>query len=223
MNYPDFFTLPQLAVLIKYEKLLAERGKVMNLTAITDHDEVFEKHFIDSVLPLRFFELSENAAVVDVGSGAGFPGVPLKIVRPDISLTCFDSTLKKIGFLRELSSEIGIDFAAENIRAEEAGQSDLYREHFDVAVSRAVAALPVLLELCLPLVKVGGVFAAFKGEKENIDESAKAAEKLGAKIKKSEKYSLPSGDRRQLFVFEKIKNTPAEFPREYSKIKNKAL
>jgi 16S rRNA (guanine527-N7)-methyltransferase len=223
MNYSDFFTNEQLVLFDKYEKILSQKGKTTNLTAITEHDEVFEKHFIDSVLPLRFFNLKENAAVIDVGSGAGFPGVPIKIVRPDILLTCLDSTMKKTEFLRELSDCLDIDFTVLYARAEVSAREEKYREVFDVAVSRAVASLPVLAELCLPFVKVGGIFAAFKGEKENTADADFAIKTLGAKILLCEKYQLPSGDRRQLFVFEKVSETPKKYPRDFAKIKKMPL
>jgi 16S rRNA (guanine(527)-N(7))-methyltransferase RsmG len=223
MNLNDYFTAGQISVFEIYEKQLAEKNKIMNLTAISGKDEVFEKHFIDSVLPLRFFSLKDSAAVIDVGSGAGFPGVPIKIVRPDISLTCIDSTMKKIDFLRGLGESIGTDFSAVCVRAEEAGHSDIYRESFDCAVSRAVAPLPVLAELCLPLVKIGGVFIAMKGEKESINDAESAISILGARVLKCEKYELPSGDKRQLFIIEKLSETPKKYPREFAKIKKQPL
>jgi 16S rRNA (guanine(527)-N(7))-methyltransferase RsmG len=223
MDYGEFFSAEQTDKFNIYEKLLAEQNKVMNLTAISGYGEVFEKHFIDSVLPLRFFDIPQNAALIDVGTGAGFPGVPLKIVRSDISLTCLDSTLKKVEFLRELSTALETPFEAICARAEEAANDERFRERFDIAVSRAVAALPVLAELCLPFVKPGGVFIALKGEKENISDAENAVKILGAEVLKCEKYELPSGDRRQLFVFLKTTKTPIEYPREFAKIKRKPL
>jgi 16S rRNA (guanine527-N7)-methyltransferase len=210
----------QIQIDIYADFLLSENEKY-NLTAIKTRDDVFIKHFIDSVLPLDFFRIPENASVIDVGSGGGFPGVPMKILRPDISLTCIDSTGKKVDFLRALSVKLGIEFEAIHIRAEAAGQMDIYREKYDIAVSRAVAALPVLCELCLPLVKVGGAFLSLKGENENASKTA--AEKLGAVLKNSIDYKLPNGDLRRLFIYEKMSETDKKFPREYGAIKKKPL
>jgi 16S rRNA (guanine527-N7)-methyltransferase len=206
-----------------YADFLLSENEKYNLTAIKSYDEVFLKHFVDSVLPLDFYSLPENASVIDVGSGGGFPGVPMKILRPDISLTCIDSTGKKIDFLRMLSLKLGIDFEAIHIRAEAAGQTDIYREKYDIAVSRAVAALPVLCEFCLPLVKIGGAFLSLKGENEHSGSATSSAEKLGAVLKNTVDYKLPNGDLRRLFVFEKIAETDKKYPREFGAIKKKPL
>jgi 16S rRNA (guanine527-N7)-methyltransferase len=217
------FTENQQKLFEIYANFLLSENEKYNLTAIKARDEVFLKHFIDSVLPLDFYQIPENASVIDVGSGGGFPGLPLKILRPDISLTCIDSTVKKIDFLLSLSEKLAVPFEAIHIRAEAAGQSDIYREKYDIAVSRAVAALPILCELCLPLVKVGGAFLSLKGENEDAKTVKSAAEKLGAVLKNSIDYKLPNGDLRRLFIYEKIKETDKKFPREFGSIKKKPL
>jgi 16S rRNA (guanine(527)-N(7))-methyltransferase RsmG len=223
VNMFSSFNTEQQIIFDKYADFLLSENKKKNLTAIKDREEVQLKHFIDSILPLDFFRFSGGASLIDVGSGAGFPGVPLKIMRPDLSVTCIDSTGKKVQFLRDLSRVLEIPFEAICIRAEDAGQSDMYREKYDIAISRAVAALPVLCELCLPLVKPGGVFLALKGEKETVDSAKSAISILGGKLIKSVEYKLPSGDRRKLFVIEKIASTEEKYPRLFGAIDKKPL
>jgi 16S rRNA (guanine527-N7)-methyltransferase len=217
------FSDEQKKIFDKYADFLLSENEKKNLTAIVNREEVFLKHFIDSVLPLDLFHFSLGASLLDVGSGAGFPGVPLKVLRPDLSLTCIDSTGKKVQFLRDLSRVLDIPFEAICIRAEDAGQSDIYREKYDIVISRAVAALPVLCELCLPLVKPCGVFLALKGEKESVDSAKSAISILGGKLIKSVEYKLPSGDRRKLFVTQKITATEEKYPRLFGAIDKKPL
>ena len=146
-----------------YLDLLLERNTVMNLTAITDPEEAVIKHFVDSLTLLKALEIKKNAKVIDVGTGAGFPGIPLKIMRPDIELTLLDSLNKRLVFLREVCDTIGIEAETIHKRAEEAGKDTKLRESFDVATARAVANMNILAEYCIPLIKMKGYFAAMKG------------------------------------------------------------
>ena len=231
--YPEFKslfppTLPvteeQYAKFATYASHLVEKNAVMNLTAITEPHDIAEKHFLDSVLPLTFFDIPEGASLVDVGTGAGFPGVPLKIMRPDLKLTLVDSLQKRVGFLTELCAMLDITAECHHLRAEDAGQGSL-RESFDVAVARAVSRLSVLCEYCLPLVKVGGVFLAMKGGDcdAELREAYTAVKTLGGETEKVEKYALPNGDSRTLIVVRKVSATPAKYPRPQGKIKAKPL
>ena len=146
-----------------YLDLLLERNTVMNLTAITDPEEAVIKHFVDSLTLLKALEIKKNAKVIDVGTGAGFPGIPLKIMRPDIELTLLDSLNKRLVFLREVCDAIDIEAETIHKRAEEAGKDNKLRENFDVATARAVANMNILAEYCIPLIKMKGYFAAMKG------------------------------------------------------------
>ena len=206
-----------------FSKLLVEWNEKMNLTAVTDPEGISVKHFLDSVAPLSVFEIKENAKVIDVGTGAGFPGVPIKIMRPDLEFTFMDSLNKRITFLNEVSNNLEFK-KAELIhgRAEDLGKDKKYRGKYDVAVSRAVANLKVLSEYCVPFVKVGGVFAAFKQfEVEDEIEEAKAMiGSLGGKISDVKEVKIPQSDIiRKIVIIEKVKETPAQFPRRANKIK----
>jgi len=206
-----------------FSNLLVEWNEKMNLTAVTDPDGISIKHFLDSVVPLSVLDISENAKVIDVGTGAGFPGVPLKIMREDLDFTFMDSLNKRINFLNEVSSSLGfkkVEFV--HARAEEAGRNKAYREKFDVAVSRAVANLKVLSEYCVPFVKVGGIFAAFKQfeVEEEIDDAKAMIGSLGAKIADIKEVKIPCSDIvRKIILIEKVKETPGQFPRRANKIK----
>jgi len=206
-----------------FSKLLVEWNEKMNLTAVTDPDGISVKHFLDSVVPLSAFEIPENAKVIDVGTGAGFPGVPIKIMRGDLDFTFMDSLNKRITFLNEVSKSLGFE-KAEFVhgRAEEAGKDKKYREKYDVAVSRAVANLKVLSEYCVPFVKVGGIFAAFKQfeVQEEIEDARAMIGSLGGKIAEIKEVSIPQSDIvRKIVIIEKVKETPAQFPRRANKIK----
>lgn len=207
-----------------YADMLAEKNAVMNLTAITDPAEVAEKHFLDSCLPLRFFDIPEGASLVDVGAGAGFPSLPMAILRSDIRPTLIDSLNKRVLFLQGASAALGISADCLHLRAEEAGQRSL-REAYDIATARAVSRLSVLCEYCLPLVKVGGAFLALKGGGcgEELREAYTAIKTLGGKTEKVIEYELPSGDRRTLAVIRKVAPTPKAYPRPQGKIKAKPL
>lgn len=190
-----------------YAAMLAEWNEKMNLTAITEGAAVAEKHFLDSVLPLKLFDVPDGAAVIDIGTGAGFPGLPMKIMRPDIRLTLLDSLNKRLKFLAEVCKALDLDIELIHGRAEDFGRKEEYREKFDVVTARAVAAMPLLAEYCLPFVRVGGVFAALKGPGEDVSAAEGAVKLLGGEISEAINYALPCGDRRTLIVARKIKET----------------
>lgn len=212
------------ALFRRYAELLREWNEKMNLTAITEPDEIAVKHFYDSMLLLTVYDIPEGAAVIDVGTGAGFPGVVLKIMRPDIKLTLLDSLNKRLVFLGEVLKELGLEATCLHARAEEAARGNL-RESFDLATARAVAALPVLSEYCLPFVKVGGAFVAMKGPSAN--EEASAAERaislLGGKQEGVKEHHLPGGDVRLFVTVRKISQTPTKYPRPSGKIAKSSL
>lgn len=215
----------QLNAFGRYADLLVEWNEKINLTAITDPEGIEEKHFLDSCLPLNLFDIPSNAAVIDVGTGAGFPGLPFKIMRPDISLTLLDSLQKRIGFLNAVLDAVSLSAEAVHGRAEDMGKLSNMREQYDIATARAVARLSVLSEYCLPFVKVGGYFIALKGGdcRDEIDASLNAIGTLGGKLEKAVEYQLPSGDRRTLVVIKKIKPTLAAYPRPKGKMNKKPL
>ena len=210
----------------KYFELLAECNEKMNLTAITDESGVALKHFADSLSLLNFVDIPQNSSLVDVGTGAGFPGVVLKIARPDIKLTLIDSLNKRLVFLGEVCAQLGIEAELIHSRAEDGARDEKLRESFDFAVSRAVARMNVLSEYCLPYVKVGGAFCAMKGAQANEEfkESLNAINTLGGKLEKKYFFELPeNGGERAIAVVRKVKNTPQKYPRQSGKIKAKAL
>lgn len=208
----------------RYADLLVEWNEKINLTAITDPAGITEKHFLDSILPYEWVDLPENASVIDVGTGAGFPGIPLKIMRDDIRLTLLDSLNKRINFLNAVCSDIGVTAECIHGRAEDMGTSQL-REKFDVATARAVARLSVLCEYCLPLVKVGGTFVALKGSSgiDEIKDAENAIKKLGGKLETVKEYCLPCGDGRTLVVIKKVASTPKGYPRPKGKMNKNPL
>lgn len=206
-----------------YSSLLLEWNEKMNLTAVTNPAEISVKHFLDSIAPLSVIDLKKDSKIIDVGTGAGFPGIPIKIIREDLNFTFMDSLNKRINFLKEVSKQINLE-KVEFIhsRAEEAGKDKNYREKYDYAVSRAVANLKVLCEYCIPFVKIGGFFISFKQfEVENeIDEAKAMIGTLGGKIADIKEISIPQSDiKRKIIVIEKIKETPNQFPRNSNKIK----
>lgn len=209
-----------------YAALLAERNKVMNLTAITDPAEVLVKHFLDSLLLLKAAPLPENGSLIDVGTGAGFPGVPVRIARPDCKLTLLDSLQKRITFLQELTAVLDCDdVTCLHSRAEEGARRPELREQFDIATARAVAKLQVLCEYCLPFVKVGGKFCALKGYEieAELSQAERAITLLGGKLAAVEKFTLPDGSRRAIVVVEKVKPTGKAYPRNPGKISKSPL
>lgn len=210
----------------KYFELLAEWNEKMNLTAITDESGVALKHFADSLSLLNFVDIPQNSSLADVGTGAGFPGVVLKIARPYIKLTLIDSLNKRLVFLGEVCAQLGIEAELIHSRAEDGARDEKLRENFDFAVSRAVARMNVLSEYCLPYVKVGGAFCAMKGAQANEEfkESLNAINTLGGKLEKKYFFELPeNGGERAIAVVRKVKNTPQKYPRQSGKIKAKAL
>lgn len=216
----------QLAQLEKYYELLVNWNEKMNLTAITEPSDVAVKHFADSLAVLNYIDIPSGASVIDVGTGAGFPGLVLKIARPDIKLTLLDSLNKRLVFLNEVITELGLEAKLIHARAEEGGQDIDLRECYDFAVSRAVAQLNILSEYCLPYVRLSGSFIAFKGgdADEEIKNASKAIGILGGKKRNVYKFELPSNcGSRTLIEIEKIKPTPDKYPRMNGKIKSKPL
>lgn len=201
-----------------YYKLLVEWNEKMNLTAITDEEEVYLKHFYDSLSAGFYFDFSGSPAICDVGAGAGFPSIPLKIAFPDIQVTIVDSLNKRINFLNHLAEKLQLN----NVhfyhdRAETFGQLPEHREQYDVVMARAVARMSVLSELCLPLVKVGGVFLAMKAAsaKEELKNSHKALTVLGGRLREDHSFLLPVEEsERTIMVIDKIKSTPKKYPRK---------
>ncbi len=212
-----------------YDKLniftdhLVEKNKVMNLTGITDREGISEKHILDSLLPMTLINIPKNASVIDVGTGAGFPGVPMKLYRDDLQMTLLDSLGKRVNFLKEAAELTGSEFNCIHSRAEDGGHDPKLREKFDFAVARAVAPLPVLAEYCLPFVKVGGYFLAMKGPNEDISAGENAVRLLGGTIENTIQYALPCGDKRMLVVIRKVSVTSKKYPRNGGQIAKKPL
>lgn len=217
-------TEKQLEQFSLYFQTLVEYNQKVNLTNITEKEEVYLKHFYDSLSILFFFNIEKNSTLCDVGSGAGFPSIPLKIVRPDLKITIIDSLGKRINFINHIIKVLEIDEVdAIHARAEEYAKD--YREKFSVVTARAVARLNILSELCLPLVQIGGHFIAMKGNcDDEIKESQKGIKTLGAELTNNYKFTLPNnGGKRNILIFTKKRKTPEKYPRNYSKIKNKPL
>ena len=208
-----------------YYNELIETNKYINLTAITEHDEVYIKHFFDSLTLVKAIDLSQNISLCDVGSGAGFPSIPLSIVFPNVEVTIIDALNKRIKFLCEIISKLDLkNTKAYHFRAEEYVKEK--RESFDIVTARAVARLNILCELCMPLVKDNGYFIAMKGQtaEEEISEANKAIEILGGKIEKIIKFELPNeAGFREIIMIKKIRRTPLKYPRAYAKIKEKPI
>lgn len=208
-----------------YYEMLIDYNTRMNLTAITEEQEVIVKHFCDSLFLLTKCDVEREAKIIDVGTGAGFPGIPLLIARPDLKVTLLDGLNKRLGFLKDVLTRIELDADIVHARAEEGARDEKYREKFDIATSRAVARLNVLSEYCLPYVKKGGQFLAMKGPAatQEMEESTKALGVLGGKVKSVYEYTLSDESTRNIIVVKKEKNTPAAYPRHNSKIKKQPL
>lgn len=208
-----------------YYEMLVDYNTRMNLTAITEEKEVIVKHFCDSLYPLTKCTFKEGASVIDVGTGAGFPGLPMLIARPDLKLTLLDGLNKRLVFLSDVLEKTGLKAEIVHARAEEGAQDNKYREKFDAATSRAVARLNVLAEYCLPYVKKGGMFVALKGPAafEEIDEAKNALKLLGGTVTDVQEYSLSDESSRTILVVSKTSQTPQKYPRHNSKIKKQPL
>lgn len=217
----------QLEQFMTYLSLLLEWNEKMNLTAITEHRDVVLKHFADCLSLVPQVEWKAGMQVIDVGTGAGFPGIPVKIACPDVEMTLLDSLQKRIGFLQEVGSQLqldGVNYV--HSRAEDGGQNPEYREKFDLCVSRAVANLAVLSEYCLPFIKVGGRLAALKGPDAaaEVEQAAGALKKLGGRLVEIKDVTIPHTDLSHKLVFiEKIASTPKKYPRNAGKIKKEPL
>ncbi len=200
-----------------YERLI-EKNKVMNLTAITEYEEVVDKHFVDSILLGSVKELSGKKRVIDVGTGAGFPGIPLKIVYPELEITLLDSLNKRVKFLNEVIEELGLTgIQAVHSRAEDLAQDAAHRQQYDICVSRAVANLATLSEYCIPFVKQGGYFISYKSTQieEELKQAKKAVQVLGGTLEQVETVQIPGTTiERQFVMIRKTGTTPKKFPRK---------
>lgn len=215
----------QIAQLDRYAQILLNYNEKINLTTITDPDEIVIKHFVDSLALLNYVCIPQGAAVADIGTGAGFPGVVLLIARPDLRAFLFDSTKKKLDFIDFAMRELSLNGKTVHLRAEEAGHKNEYREKFDFVTARAVAELRVLSELCLPLVKNGGIFAPMKGclSNDETQTGKRAIKALGGQISDEKAYELPSADKRTILIIKKISQTSPKYPRIFSQILKKPL
>lgn len=209
----------------KYAEILVETNKQFNLTAITEPDEIAVKHFADSLSVLKFVDIPEKSKIIDVGTGAGFPGMALLIARPDLKVSFLDSTKKKLGFIENVLSALSLSAETMHLRAEEAGQDKKYREKYDFAFARAVAALPVLCEYCLPFVKQNGMFVAMKGASagEEISSAGAAIKILGGEILSDNCFDLYEKGDRHIVAVKKISQTLPKYPRPSAQIAKKPL
>lgn len=210
----------QIEQFLQYYEMLVEKNKVMNLTGITEYEEVIQKHFLDSLSLIRVIPdiASQKLTVIDLGTGAGFPGIPLKIAFPELDITLMDSLNKRILFLQEVIDALGLKkVSAVHGRAEEMASNATHRQQYDLCVSRAVSNLAVLTEYCLPFVKKGGLFVSYKSADSDaeIQEGKKAISILGGKLTSVDKFQLPDSDlRRALVCIKKVKDTPKKYPRK---------
>lgn len=208
--------------LVKFSEffdMVTECNKAFNLTAITEEKDFIDKHIIDSLSGIN--EIPVNASLCDIGAGAGFPSVPIAITRPDVHVTALDSTAKKMGFVQNCAKKLSLrNLQTVAGRAEE--QTKLF-ETFDVVTARAVSALPILLELSMPMLKVGGKFIAYKTDETELASAANALKTLHALHTSTKSLTLPNGDKRAILVFEKTASTPKQYPRQYGTIKKKPL
>lgn len=208
----------QLSQFFRYYEMLIDWNEKINLTAITEFEEVLKKHFLDSISIGRFLKQNEKVSILDIGTGAGFPGIPIKIAFPDTKVTLLDSLNKRVNFLNEVIKELSLEnITALHGRAEDFAKKEYMREQFNFCVSRAVANLSSLSEFCLPYVKVGGTFISYKSEKakEELEASENAISILGGGNVKTDEFLLPGTDFKRTFVIiEKIKVTPKKYPRK---------
>lgn len=206
-----------------YARLLVEWNEKMNLTAITEPKEIELKHFLDSLMLIKYFDLQNVSKAIDVGAGAGFPSMPILIYKPEIQFTLLDSLNKRLTFLSTVNSELGLDAKLVHSRAEVSGQEEKYREKFDLATARAVAPMNVLSEYCIPFVKEGGAFVALKGSNDDVSEASNAIELLGGRLESNISYELGGTEPRTIAVVRKISQTPTQYPRKSKKISTKPL
>lgn len=229
LRYCEEFELPMTEEAAQkldcYARLLVEWNEKVNLTAITQPDEIVVKHFIDSLLLFKAVDIPHGSSLIDVGTGAGFPSLPVKIIRDDIHLTLLDSLQKRLNFLHELCNTLGVKSSFSHARAEDGGQQKELREQFDFACARAVASLRLLSEYCLPYVKVGGGFLALKGgdPEEELAEGKNAISTMGGRVEDVKKFILPDDSRRTIILIRKISQTPPQFPRNSAKIAKKPI
>lgn len=204
----------------KYASLLCEWNKFMNLTAIKEPEEIVNKHFVDSLSLLSAVKIPENAKLIDVGTGAGFPGIPLLIARNDLKVTLLDSTNKRLEFIKTVLSQTGLSAETVHMRAEDAGRDTAYREKFDFATARAVSNLRELSEYCLPFVKKGGYFVPMKSAKteDEIKEAEKAIKTLGGKTGKVISFKIDGAGARTVLLIKKISQTSPQYPRPSAKM-----
>lgn len=209
----------------KYAELLVYWNERINLTAILDPEEILYKHFLDSLMLLKYTDIPTGAKLIDVGTGAGFPGVVLLIARPDICITLMDSTKKKLTVIEDILENIGLSANVVHSRAEDAGKSEAFREQYDFATARAVTNLRDLSEICIPFVKKGGYFIPLKGAdaKEEINSAENAIDTLGGKLIKTDFFTLKEYGERAVIHIEKISQTPSKYPRPHAQITKKPL
>lgn len=209
----------------KYAELLVDYNNKVNLTAITAPDDIVIKHFVDSLCLKKYVDLDKEKKIIDVGTGAGFPGAALLCSDPSLDITMIDSVNKKLDFIRFLLKELGLDAQVITIRAEDAAKKQEFREKYDIVTSRAVASLNVLAEYSVPLVKVGGLFAPLKAvlSADEDQRGCSAIANLGGKVKNKIKYSIPDGSEREIIIAEKISQTSPKYPRAYAQISKKPL
>ena len=205
-----------------YADFLVEYNQNVNLTALTQPHDILYKHFIDSILLALHVDIKENSRIIDVGTGAGFPSVPIKLFRPDVKITLLDSLNKRIVFLQKLCENLEIDAEFVHGRAEDISKNAEYREKFDISCARAVANMSLLSELCIPFVKIGGIFTAMKGPTEDIMLGRNAVDILGGTIESIKDYAIED-EGRKVVVVRKISQTPTKYPRNSSQIKKKNL
>ncbi len=208
-----------------YAELLFETNKQFNLTAITEPDDMTVKHFADCLSVFKYADFKEGARLIDVGTGAGFPGLVILLARPDLDVTFLDGTGKKLAFIERVLSEVGLNGHILHRRAEEAGNDPLYREKFDFATARAVASLPVLCEYCIPFIKKGGSFISMKSafSDDEISSSSGALRTLGGKIESDNVFDLVENTKRRIIIIKKISQTPPKYPRPSAKISKNPL
>lgn len=231
MDIKDEFGKASLTLTDEQEKqldimagFLQEYNEKVNLTAIRDREGIIKKHFVDSVLPLTLFDVKQNAVCADIGTGAGFPALPMMIYRPDLKFTLVDALQKRVTYLEQATARIGVSADLVHGRAEDMGRSPEFRDHFDMVTARAVSSLTELAEYCLPLLKRGGFFLAMRGSGKELDDHAvKIFRDMGGTVRGEIEYKLPDGDNRRLIIVEKTYNTPRSFPRSAAQMKKNPL